>query len=73
MSTFDPINTEETRIPYEETAQPFLIGFITGLIVESRICLLIILNLELSYMSQYLNIYDTFLQVLGPEIDFHEA
>lgn len=69
MSTFNLTNTIEIRIPSEVAARPFFIGFTISLIVKCKICLVIILNFEFVYISGCLNVYDTFLQVVRPEID----
>lgn len=69
MSTFNPTNTVEIRIPSEDAARPFLTGFTISLIAKGKICLVIILNFEFIYVSGCLNIYDAFLQVVRPEID----
>lgn len=66
MSTFNPTNTVKTKIPYAEGEHVFLVGFTSGLNVSSRVCLVIVLNSEFTYMSGCLNIYDT-LQVVRPE------
>lgn len=72
MSTFDPKNAAETKIPYEETAQPFLIGFTVGLITN-------LLGKHFKFgiqlyvrLLKHLFTYKL-LQVVRPEIDLHEA